>query len=61
MSVNDYDEVLYAKMQDLELDNSIEYGIAMQRVHQEYDSLSLSRGPLRWCRDHPTPRDGIAP
>ena len=41
MSVNDYDEDLYARVQDLQLDEkSAAYGIAMQVVYQGYGSLS---------------------
>lgn len=41
MTVNDYDEELYLSIQDLGLDEkSTPYRIALQVVHQGYDSLS---------------------
>jgi hypothetical protein len=41
MSINDYDEDLYSRVQELELDEkSPAYGIAMRVVHQGYGSLS---------------------
>jgi hypothetical protein len=44
MSVNDYDEVLYARIQDLDLDEkSAAYGIAMKVVYEGYDSLSAKQ------------------
>jgi hypothetical protein len=41
MSVNDYDEDLYLALQDIDLEEgSPASGIAMQVVHQGYESLS---------------------
>jgi hypothetical protein len=49
MSINDYDEILHARIQDLALDEkSSAYGISMQVIHQGYDSLS---GKQRYIYD----------
>ena len=43
MSPNDYDEELYHRIEELDLDkDSAAYGIAMQVVNVGYDSLSPS-------------------
>lgn len=44
MSVNDYDEDLYGRITELDLDEkSPAYGIAQQVIHMGYDSLSAKQ------------------
>lgn len=48
MSVNDYDIELYEAIRTIVLENELDeksdaYGIAMQVVHREHDSLSLKQ------------------